>query len=451
MRMVFWNIQLHVSQTRIRHICVTLLRQFHRYTEEPMLTELIAMAFDSLRANKFRSLLTMLGVIIGAGTLVAVLSLGNALQGQVFEQFVDLGTRRIAVTPGDPRAKGARDVPGYGLLSIQDYQVLNSLAANRPDIFRAIAPEITVSTNVRAGTVALQTLLVGTSADYPQVQRTPMLHGRFLTPADEAEGARVGVLGWLVARDLFGADKAALRDVIGQTIEINGQPIEIVGIINENGGPFSTDGRIFTPVSTMRLRLIGDLDLPGRGLRMSSILLGLQSEKQVDEAVALIERTLRAARNVPDGAINDFNLQTPTQALNVLAGISTAITGFIAVVAGISLVVGGIGIMNIMLVAVTERTREIGVRKALGASDGDVLGQFVMEAVALSLVGSLIGVIGAIGIVWLISTFSGINTGISWIGIFLALTFASAIGVGFGYYPARRAALLPPIEALRYE
>jgi putative ABC transport system permease protein len=416
-----------------------------------MLTELIGMAFDSLRANKFRSLLTMLGVIIGAGTLVAVLSLGNALQGQVFEQFVDLGTRRIAVTPGDPRAKGARDVPGYGLLSLQDYQVLNTLVSNHPDIFRAIAPEITVNTRVRAGAVSLQTLLVGTSADYPQVQRTPMLHGRFLTPADEAEGARVGVLGWLVARDLFGADKAALRDVIGQTIEINGQPIEIVGIINENGGPFSTDGRIFTPVSTMRLRLIGDLDLPGRGLRMSSILLGLQSEKQVNEAVALIERTLRAARNVPDGAINDFNLQTPTQALNVLAGISTAITGFIAVVAGISLVVGGIGIMNIMLVAVTERTREIGVRKALGASDGDVLGQFVMEAVALSLVGSLIGVIGAIGIVWLISTFSGINTGISWIGIFLALTFASAIGVGFGYYPARRAALLPPIEALRYE
>ncbi len=416
-----------------------------------MLIELIGMAFDSLLANKFRSLLTMLGVIIGAGTLVAVLSLGNALQGQVFEQFVDLGTRRIAVTPGDPRAKGARDVPGYGLLSLQDYQVLNTLMSSHPDIFRAIAPEITVNTRVRAGAVSLQTLLVGTSADYPQIQRTPMLHGRFLTPADEAEGARVGVLGWLVARDLFGADKAALSDVIGQTVEINGQPIEIVGIINENGGPFSTDSRIFTPVSTMRLRLIGDLDLPGRGLRMSSILLGLQSEKQVDEAVALIERTLRAARNVPDGAINDFNLQTPTQALDVLAGISTAITGFIAVVAGISLVVGGIGIMNIMLVAVTERTREIGVRKALGASDGDVLGQFVMEAVALSLVGSLIGVIGAIGIVWLISTFSGINTGISWIGIILALTFASAIGVGFGYYPARRAALLQPIEALRYE
>ncbi|MGB9739794.1 ABC transporter permease [Chloroflexus sp.] len=416
-----------------------------------MFSELIAMAFDSLRANKLRSLLTMLGVIIGAGTLVAVLSLGNALQGQVFEQFVDLGTRRIAITPGDPRAKGARDVPGYGLLSIQDYQVLAAMATSRPDLFRAIAPEITVSTQARAGTVAIQTLLVGTTEDYPQVQRTPMLYGRFLTPEDEAEGARVGVLGWLVARDLFGSDKAALRNVIGQTIEVNGQPIEIVGIINENGGPFSTDGRIFTPVSTMRLRLIGNLDLPGRGLRMSSILLGLQSEQQVSEAVALIERTLRAARNVPDGMINDFNLQTPTQALNVLAAISTAITGFIAVVAGISLVVGGIGIMNIMLVAVTERTREIGVRKALGASDGDVLGQFVMEAVALSLVGSLIGVIGAIGLVGLISAVGGINTGISWIGIVLALGFASAIGIGFGYYPARRAALLPPIEALRYE
>ncbi|WP_298817225.1 ABC transporter permease [Chloroflexus sp.] len=416
-----------------------------------MFNELIAMAFDSLRANKFRSLLTMLGVIIGAGTLVAVLSLGNALQGQVFEQFIDLGTRRIAVTPGDPQAKGARDVPGYGLLSVKDYQILESMVAGRPDLFRAIAPEITVSTQARAGTVALQALLVGTSADYPQVQRAPMLYGRFLTAADEAEGARVGVLGWLVARDLFGADKEALRNVIGQTIEVNGQPIEIIGIIGENGGPFSTDSRIFTPVSTMRLRLIGDLDLPGRGLRMSSILLGIQSEQQVNEAVAVIERTLRAARNVPAEAINDFNLQTPTQALTVLSAISTAITGFIAVVAGISLVVGGIGIMNIMLVAVTERTREIGVRKALGASDGDVLGQFVMEAVALSLVGSLIGVMGAIGIVWIIGAVSGINTGVSWIGIALALTFASAIGIGFGYYPARRAALLPPIEALRYE
>ncbi|MEF3274100.1 MAG: ABC transporter permease [Chloroflexus sp.] len=416
-----------------------------------MFTELIAMAFDSLRANKFRSLLTMLGVIIGAGTLVAVLSLGNALQGQVFEQFIDLGTRRIAVTPGDPRAKGARDVPGYGLLSIQDYYVLATLVNDRPDLFRTIAPEITINTQVRAGTVALQALLVGTDAAYAEVQRTPMLYGRFLTAADEAEGARVGVLGWLVARDLFGADKAALREVIGKTIEVNGQPIEVIGIIAENGGPFSTDSRIFTPVSTMRLRLIGDLDIPGRGLRMSSILLGIQSEQQVDEAVAVIERTLRSARNVPEGAINDFNLQTPTQALTVLSAISTAITGFIAVVAGISLVVGGIGIMNIMLVAVTERTREIGVRKALGASDGDVLGQFVMEAVALSLVGSLIGVIGAIGIVWLIGVASGINPGVSWIGIALALIFASAIGIGFGYYPARRAALLPPIEALRYE
>jgi len=416
-----------------------------------MIKEQIGMALDSLRANKFRSLLTMLGIIIGAGTLVAVLSLGNALQSSVFEQFVDLGTRRIAVEPGDPRAKGARDVPGYGLLSVQDYRALADLAASRPDLFRAVVPEVAVSTQVRAGTVAVQALLVGTTEAYPQVQTVPMLAGRFLTAADETDGARVGVLGYLVARDLFGAEPEALRAAVGRTVEINGQPLTIIGVIDDNGGPFSTDGRVFAPVSTVRLRLVGDLDLPGRGLRMSSVLLGITSEKLAVPAEEAIVSTLRATRGVPEGAINDFEVRTPTQALSVLRGINGAITGFIAIVAGISLVVGGIGIMNIMLVAVTERTREIGVRKALGASDGDVLGQFVLEALALSLVGSLIGITGAIGIVLLIGAAAGIGAQISWSAVAIALAFASLIGIGFGFYPARRAAMLQPIEALRYE
>ena len=416
-----------------------------------MIKEQIGMALDSLRANKFRSLLTMLGIIIGAGTLVAVLSLGNALQSSVFEQFIDLGTRRIAVNPGDPKANGARDIPGYGLLSIQDYHVLEKVIAERPDLFRTIAPEITVNTSVRAGTTAVNALLVGTSQEYKSVQTVPMLAGRFLTAADEAAGARVGVIGYLIARDLFGADPEALRSAVGRTIEVNGQPITVIGIVDENGGPFSTDGRVFAPVSTVRLRLVGGLDLPGRGLQMDSILIGIVTEQTVDEAEQVIVRTLRASRAVPEGAINDFDINTPTQALSVLNGINGAITGFIALVAGISLVVGGIGIMNIMLVAVTERTREIGVRKALGASDGDVLGQFVLEALALSIVGSLIGISGAIGLVLLIGAVAGIAAPISWNAVFIALIFASFIGIGFGFYPARRAALLQPIEALRYE
>ncbi|NTU85289.1 MAG: FtsX-like permease family protein [Chloroflexales bacterium] len=416
-----------------------------------MLREQIGMAIDSLRANKFRSLLTMLGIIIGAGTLVAVLSLGNALQSSVFEQFIDLGTRRIAIEPGDPNAKGARDVPGYGLLSIQDYNALEGLVAARPDLFRTIVPEITVSTDVRAGTTAVKTLLVGTSEGYKEVQTVPMLAGRFLTAADEAAGARVGVVGYLVAQDLFGEDEASLKAAVGRAIEINGQPITVVGIIGENGGPFSTDGRVFAPVSTVRLRLVGDLDLPGRGLQMSGILVGITSEQQVEPAEAALVSTLRAARGVPADAIDDFKLNTPTQALGVLQGINGAITGFIALVAGISLLVGGIGIMNIMLVSVTERTREIGVRKALGASDGDVLGQFVLEALALSIVGSLIGIAGAIAIVTLVGLAAGIAAPISWSAVAIALAFASLIGVGFGLYPARRAALLQPIEALRYE
>jgi putative ABC transport system permease protein len=416
-----------------------------------MLKEQILMALDSLRANKFRSLLTMLGIIIGAGTLVAVLSLGNALQSSVFEQFIDLGTRRLAVTPGDPNAKGARDVPGYGLLSIQDYRALEALVAARPDLFRTIVPEVRLNTEIKAGTTAVATTLVGTSAAYKDVQTVPMLAGRFLSPADEASGARVGVLGYLIARDLFGEDPEAQRAAVGRTVEVNGQPIIVIGVIEENGGPFATDGRVFAPISAVRLRLVGDLDLPGRGLRIDSILLGISSEQLVTPAEQAVTATLRAARAVPATAIDDFELESPTQALGVLRGINGAITGFIAVVAGISLVVGGIGIMNIMLVAVTERTREIGVRKALGASDTDVLGQFVLEALALSLVGSLIGVTGAIAIVALVGALAGIGTVISWPAVGIALLFASLIGIGFGFYPARRAALLQPIEALRYE
>jgi putative ABC transport system permease protein len=416
-----------------------------------MFSELAAMAFDSLKANKFRSLLTMLGIIIGSATLVAVLSLGNALQGQVFEQFIDLGTRRVAVLPGDPKANGARDVPGYGLISSRDYATLEQMVIARPDLFRQIVPEVALPRPIRAGTTAVQTTVVGTSSAYQDVQRTPLAYGRFLTDVDEANRARVVVLGFNVATDLFGESEAQQQAALGQVIEINGQTAEVIGVLRENGGPFSTDDRVFAPVSTVRLRLLGSLDLPGRGTQMSSILIGLNSERDVTKAETLITNTLRQSRNVPTDAIDDFRLNLPTQALGVLNGINGAITGFIALVAGISLVVGGIGIMNIMLVAVTERTREIGVRKALGATDQDVLSQFVIEAVTISVIGSMIGVSGAIGLVLLIGAASGLAVAISWFAVVLALIFACVIGIGFGYYPARRAALLLPIEALRYE
>lgn len=290
-----------------------------------MFKELALMAVDSLRANMFRSLLTMLGIIIGSATLVAVLSLGNALQSQVFERFVDLGTRRIAVLPGDPQARGARDIPGYGLLSIQDYRALEQLVARHPDVFRTIVPEVSLRVQARFGSSAANPTVVGTTKDYQLVQTVPVQYGRFLTDDDDRQAARVAVLGALIAEDLFG--KENVKDAIGKTIEVNGQPLQVVGILRQLGGPFSSDQRILTPVSTARLRIAGSQDLPGRGLQMSSILISLQSEQMVARGEALVTATLRATRNVPDGAIDDFRLNLPTQALNVLAGINGAITG----------------------------------------------------------------------------------------------------------------------------
>jgi putative ABC transport system permease protein len=334
---------------------------------------------------------------------------------------------------------------------MQDYRTLEQLVARQPELFRTVAPEAIIGTEVRAGTTAVQTSLVGTTEQYKNIQTVPMLHGRFLSADDEQRATRVGVLGYLVAQDLFGESPAALADAIGRTIEVNGQPVTIIGIIDENDGPFSTDGRIFAPLSTVRLRLVGGLDLPGRGLELNTVLIGITSEQLVEEAERTITVALRSARDVPPGAINDFELELPTQALGVLNGINSAITGFIAVVGGISLLVGGIGIMNIMLVAVTERTREIGVRKALGARDSDILGQFVLEAMTVSVAGGLIGVVLAILLVLLISAVAGLGASIAWPAVGIALLFAAFVGVGFGIYPAQRAARLLPIEALRYE
>ena len=416
-----------------------------------MFREQLAMALDSLRANKFRSLLTMLGIIIGTGTLVAVLSLGNAVQGSVFQQFIDLGTRSVVVLPGDRTKKGARDLPNYGLLSIRDNQTLAQLVAQHRDLFTTSTPVANVPLSISSGTKAFTRTVVGTTAEFSKVRNAKVAYGRFLTAADNQEYAAVVVLGGKVAESVFGTDKKVIQAAIGTTLAINGRPVEIIGILDSNATIFGLEEQAFMPIDTLRLRFANNLDLPGKGTQLNSVLLGLQSEQQTAEVGKLLTATLRAERSLAEGTVDDFEITLPDQPLSILRGINSVITIFIAIVALISLLVGGIGITNIMLVAVTERTREIGVRKALGATDGDILWQFLLESAAVSLIGGLIGVTGAIVLVLVAGTLSGIGAPIAWGAVAIALLFAAIVGIGFGTYPARRASLLLPVEALRYE
>lgn len=416
-----------------------------------MLKEQLGMAIDSLRANKFRSLLTMLGIIIGTGTLVAVLSLGNAVQGSVFQQFIDLGTRSVVLAPGDKTKQGARDVADWGLLSMRDYAAIEQIVAQRPDLFSTSAPVVNVPLTIRSGTTAFERTVVGTTAEFSKIRNARAAHGRFITDPDNEQRAPVAVIGGKVAESLFGTGEAAAQAAVGKIIIVNNRPIEIVGVLGSNATIFGLEEQIFVPIDTLQLRLANNLALPGRGVELTSMLVGLQSEQQTAEVGKVLTAALRSERGLAEGVVDDFEITLPDQPLSILRGINSAITGFIAVVALISLVVGGIGITNIMLVAVTERTREIGVRKALGATDGDILVQFLLESAAVSLIGGVIGVTGAIGLVLLIGAVSGIGATIAWGAVLISLLFAAVVGIGFGTYPARRASLLLPVEALRYE
>jgi putative ABC transport system permease protein len=400
--------------------------------------EAFPLAFAALVSNPMRTLLTMLGIIIGVGAVITMIALGAGAQKAVQDRITGLGANLLIVRPGAASTGGVHHAEGdVENLNAQDVEVL---VRECPSIL-AVVPEATGFEQVVYENRNWNTRITGTTPDYEWVRNAKVSSGRFFTNADNERRARVCLLGATVAENLFGED-----DPVGRTVRVKGSPFTVVGVLAEKGisGWMNQDDMILMPVQTALFRVLGR-DSYG------SLALRIASDKVSDRALLEVEAALRKSHKLPEGKENDFNVRSMTDVASTLVEANKTFTALLASIALVSLVVGGIGIMNIMLVSVTERTREIGVRKAMGARRRDILTQFLIESVALATMGGLLGIVFGVAAAVVMSTFYGWNTVVAPASVIVSFSFALLVGVFFGLYPARKASMLDPIEALRYE
>ncbi|MEA3407739.1 MAG: ABC transporter permease [Chloroflexota bacterium] len=407
----------------------------------------LRISLRSLGANKMRSGLTMLGIIIGTGAVIGLLSVGQGAQVAITEQIESIGANLIFIFPGQIEA-GTGMVSNPAPLTREDAEAIADPARTR--YVADVAPEVDRTATVTYRGESSDVLIVGTTSSYEVVRNFDTQLGRFFTAGEEAASARVAVMGWETAGDLFARPELALEE----TIRINRVPFKVIGILEEKGGRGfggrSRDDLIVVPLSTFQARLFSGRFVSERGQRVDLINVSAIDGNGVDQAVEEITWLLRERHNIKYGE-DDFTVASQEDILGIFGQITSIFTIFLGAIAGISLLVGGIGIMNIMLVSVTERTREIGIRKAVGAKRSDILWQFLVESVVLSIIGGVVG----IGFGWAVSmavnTSDLLTTYVSPRAVLLAVSFSMAVGLFFGIYPASRAANLNPIEALRYE
>ncbi|RFT16826.1 MAG: Macrolide export ATP-binding/permease protein MacB [Candidatus Saccharicenans subterraneus] len=403
---------------------------------------ILRVSMRALARNKMRSFLTILGIIIGVAAVIAMVSIGEGAKKGIEERFASMGTNLLFVYPGSRNIRGVQSgFGGFTNLKPDDAKAIEE----RCDAVKATSPSINTRAQVVYANKNWNTQIQGTGEKFPEIRNWRVVEGVYFDESHVASGAKVCVLGSLVKQNLFEDE-----DPIGKTIRINKIPFTVIGVLEskgEQGGFFNRDDMIAAPYTTVMRRLRG-VDY------INSIDVAAVSADKTSEAQRQIEELMRERHRIAPGAEDDFQVRNIADVAESAAESTKIMTILLGSIAGISLIVGGIGIMNIMLVSVTERIREIGVRLAVGARERDILLQFLIEAVVLSVTGGVIGIIVGVGasrLMKYISLFSNITTVVTPESIMLAFFFAASVGIFFGYYPARKASKLDPIEALRYE
>lgn len=405
------------------------------------LFETFTEALGTLTVNKLRTGLATLGIVIGIASVIALISLGQATQQAIQNQIQSLGSNLLTVQPLGQRTGAVQGAAGGGTtLTREDAEAIST--SSQVTTIQNVSPEYSSRTQVTAGGNNTNTQIIGVLPTYATVHKVTLSSGNFITARDDSSMAKVAVLGPTVVEDLFGEN----ANPVGQTIRLSGQTLTVIGVTTSKGGTGfqNQDDIIWIPLSTAQKQLFGVS-------HVSSIALEAKSADVMTDAQNQVGYLLLSRHKLSDPADKDFSIFSQQDILSTATSTTATFTTLLSGVAAISLLVGGIGIMNIMLVTVTERTREIGLRKALGAKKKEIITQFLIESIILTFTGGVIGIVIGVVLSYLYSVFSGSLFVVSPVAILLAFAVSAGIGVLFGWYPARRAANLQPIEALRYE
>jgi len=404
-----------------------------------MFKESIAIALRALLANKLRSILTMLGIIIGVGAVISMVSIGMGVKEKVQNSIASLGSNMLIVTPGAASSQGVRSASGSSItLSLEDAEYIKKTVQG----IDYVAPSVSKQYQIIAGNQNWTTTVYGITPEYMAIKSLTVGSGSFVSQQDINSRNRVAVLGATVAENLFGE-----MNPTGENVRINNTPYLVVGVLDSKGQSSmgqDQDDIVLVPLTTAQERLVGITYL-------NSISIQVTKMEGMDQAQEQITSLLRQRHKISGTKEDDFTVRNLTSIMAMMTETTGTITLLLGSIGAISLLVGGIGIMNIMMVSVTERTREIGIRKALGATYRDIMLQFLIESVVIGVLGGVFGIFLGIVAAFAISTFGGLNTVISAVSILVPFGFSIAVGLFFGIYPARKAALLDPIEALRYE